>query len=284
MQVIITALSTAAVLAPMAIGMALVYRIGGVINFAAGAICVVSGVAYALMGGGVVAALAAIAMGAGLGVAVFLLGVLPGKFRGIPPVAMTLGTLGVALIVQALGDEVFGTSPHTAEPWIDGSLSLFGNELSAHRALSVAVSMVAVIAVIAMFDRTLIGRGMEACSTNEPLAQLYGSRTLVYHFIAWSVAGACGALSGVLQAGLASISDTASMPLLVTAIVGAVLGGIGSLRATVLGVLLVAAASALVQQLLNVQLPLTPVFVLMLLGLAIRPAGLFTSTKTGERV
>ncbi|ALJ21865.1 branched-chain amino acid ABC transporter permease [Microbacterium sp. No. 7] len=284
MQVIITALSTAAVLSPMAIGIALVFRIGGVINFAAGALCVAGGMIYASLGGGWVGAAVALVAGVVLGLLTFVIAVLPGKSRGLPAVAMTLATLGIALIVQATGDRVFGTAPRTAPPWISGTISILGAELSYQRLLTIVVAAVATMVVILMLDHTLIGRGMEACSANEPLTQLYGTRTQLYHLLAWGVAGLCAALTGVLQAGIASIADTVSMPFLVTALVGAVLGGIGSLRATALGIVLVSVVTAVVQQVFNVQMPLAPVFVLLLIGLAVRPAGLFTLEKTGERV
>lgn len=284
MQVFITALSQAAVLAPMAVGIALVYRIGGVINFAAGTICVAAGYVVVEMGGSPLALAGGCLVGGALGVATFSVAVLPGKSRGIPPVAMTLSTLGFALILQAAGDEVFGTSPRTTDPWVTGSLEVLGTSLSAHRAIAIGVSALVVIVVIALFDRTLTGRGMEACSADESLTQLYGVRTLRFHLLAWFISGACCALSGGLQAGLASISDSVALPLLIGALIAAVLGGIGSLRASVLGALAVALVGAWVQSTVNAQIPLTPVFIVLIVGLALRPSGMFTRAKTGERV
>lgn len=285
MQIVLTALSQAAVLVPLALGLVLVYRIGGVINFAAGAICIVAGVVYVELGGsGILAVLGALLCGGLLAVLAFGVSVLPGKVLGTPPVARTLATLGFALILQWAADEFFGTSPRTGDRWVRGGIELFGTSVSNQRLVSIAVSIVFAGLVVMLFDRTLVGRGMEACSADEELARLYGLRTLIYHLIAWFVGGVSCALSGVLQAGLASISWSASLPLMITALVGVVLGGISSLRASVLGVVVVCLVSATVARILSVQIPLTPTLVLLLVGLAIRPAGLFTSEKTGERV
>jgi len=151
------------------------------------------------------------------------------------------------------------------------------------RLLTVGAAAVVVIAAIVLLDRTVIGRAMESVAADEQLATLYGVRVFRLHLLAWGAAGLCYGVTGILQAGIATVSETLALPFLVTALVAAVLGGIGSLRATAMGVVLVAVVSTIVQQLLNVQLPLTPVFVLLLIGLAIRPAGLFARVRTGER-
>ncbi|MEI2713814.1 MAG: branched-chain amino acid ABC transporter permease [Nocardioides sp.] len=284
MQVLLTALSQVAVLAPIAMGLVLVYRIGGVINFAAGATCVVSGYVYVALGGGILGAIGTLVIGGLIGVVTFAVSVLPGKVRGTPPVAMTLATLGFALILQMVGDEVFGTSPRSGPTWVSGSVSLAGTNVSVQRLLVIAFSLLSVVIVVALFDRTLFGRGMEASANDEELVRLYGHRTVNFHFVTWFVGGACSALGGVMQASLAAISETAAMPLMITALVGVVFGGIASVRASVLGVTVVCLVGATVERIVEMQIPLTPALVLLLVGLAVRPAGIFASQKTGERV
>jgi len=281
--ILLNAISEAAVLAPLAVGVSVIYRMSGVINFAAGAVAVTAAYITVEVGGalGVIAALLA---GTVMGVLLYVTTVLPGKALGAPHVAMTLATFGFAVVLEAVGHRVFGGVSRAADPWLHGSVELFGTTITHQRMLVIGIGVVITLVVIALFDRTMIGRTMEACAANEPLARLYGSNAGRYHLLAWAIGGLGAAATGVLQVAIAGVSVALSLHLLLVALVAAVVGGIRGLRSTALGVVLVTLLGAVVARYLSTEYVLTPIFVLLLIGLYLRPQGVFVSTKTAERV
>lgn len=283
MQTILIILSQAGVLAPLAVGVALIYRLSRVINFAAGTMAVFLGYCAASFDNSLAGVIITLLLGGLVGVAGYLTSVLPAQYMKVPPVGIALATLGFALALQATGDMIFGGSAEAANAWVAGAVQFAGVNLAYQRLISIGIGIGITVLVVIVFDRTMIGRTMEACAGNEDLAQLYGIRPRGFHLLAWGVAGACCAVTGILQVGLASISGPLSMQLLNLAIIGAVLGGIGGLAASSLGVLAVATVTAVCQQYVNSNFVLTPIFILLLVGLLVRPQGIFQSKLTADR-
>lgn len=285
MTVLLNAISEAAVLAPLAVGISVIYRMSGVINFASGAVAVTAAyIAVEIGDGGALGVIAALLSGVVMGVLLYITTVLPGKVLGAPHVAMTLATFGFAVVLETLGHRVFGGLSRAADPWLDGSVEIFGTTVTHQRMLVIGIGVVITVIVIGLFDSTMIGRTMEACAANEPLARLYGSNTGRYHVLAWAIGGLGAAATGVLQVAIAGVSVALSLHLLLVALVAAVVGGIRGLRSTALGVVLVALLGAVVARYITTEYVLTPIFVLLLIGLYHRPQGVFASTATAERV
>lgn len=284
MTLLLNAISEAAVLAPLAVGLSVIYRMSGVINFAAGAVAITAAYTSVELGNGLLGVFVALLVGALLGVLMYATTILPGKLLGAPHVAMTLATFGFAVVLEAVGHRVFGGVSTAADPWLQGSVEVLDTTLTYQRLVVISIGIVISVVVILLFDRTMIGRTMEACAANEPLARLYGTSAGRYHLLAWAIGGFCSAATGVLQVAIAGVSVALSVHLLLLALVAAVVGGIRGLRSTALGVLLVAALGALVARYLTTEFVLTPIFVLLLVALYLRPQGVFMSTTTSERV
>jgi branched-subunit amino acid ABC-type transport system permease component len=283
--VLLNAISDAAVLAPLAVGISVIYRMSGVINFAAGAVAVSAAyIAVEIGDGGALGVIAALLAGTLIGVLLYVTTVLPGKALGAPPVAMTLATFGFAVVLEAVGHRVFGGLSRAADPWLDGSIELVGTTVTHQRMLVIGIGLAITVVIIGLFDRTMIGRIMEACAANEPLARLYGSNTGRYHLLAWAIGGLGAAATGVLQVAIAGVSVALSLHLLLVALVAGVVGGIRGLRSTALGVVLVALLGSVVARYITTAYVLTPIFLLLLIGLYLRPQGVFVSTKTADRV
>lgn len=284
MDLLLTMLSDAAVIAPVAVGLSVIYRMGGVINFAAGTMCIIAGYTAVQFSDSLTGVLAALLVGAGLGVLTYLTTILPGRLLHAPLVAMTLATVGFSVALEAVGHRLFGGVSTAADPWIPGGFQLAGVHVSFQRLLVIAAGVLVVVVVIGLFDRTMIGRTMEACAADEPLAQLYGTSPSRYHLLAWAICGFTSAVTGVLQVAVAGISVSLGMHLLLVAVIGAVVGGVRGLRSSALGVLLVAVLGGLMARYVTTDYVLAPVFALLLVALYFRPQGAFASNTTADRV
>jgi branched-subunit amino acid ABC-type transport system permease component len=282
-QTLLTILSQTAILAPLGVGIALIYRLSNVINFAAGSMAVFLGYCSASMGNSIGGVVATLAVGALVGTVAYVMAVWPAQVLKVPPVGIALATLGFAIALEAVGETIFGGSAKAADAWVAGSFHVAGVNVTYQRLISIVVGIAVTVIVTVLFDRSMVGRTMEACAADEELAQLYGVRPRGFHLLAWATAGVCCAVTGILQVGIASISSSLALQLLNLAIIGAVVGGVGGLAASSLGVLTVAVVGTLSQRYINSNFVVTPIFVLLLIGLFVRPQGIFQSTKTSER-
>lgn len=284
MRLIVTILSEVAVIAPLAVGLSIIYRMSGVINFAAGTLAITAGYIAVSFSNSITGVALALLLGAVLGVLIYLTSILPGRYLGAPAVALTLATVGFSVALEAVGVRIFGGVSQAADPWIQGSLQILGTNVTYQRMVVVSGGLSVVVLVVLLFDKTMTGRSMEACAANEPLAQLYGTNPSRYHLTAWAVCGFCCAATGVLQVTVAAVSVSLSLKLLLIGIIGAVVGGIGGLRSSALGVLLVGVLSAVFARFVTTQYALAPVFALLLVALYFRPHGVFASNREAERV
>lgn len=282
-DVVIGTLSQVAVLTPLIISLSLVYRVSGVVNFGAGYFVVFAGAAAARFGG-VSGALATLAIGAAVGVGAYFVAIVPARSRGVPPIGLTVSTLGYGLLLAALNRRLFGVNPATVEPWVQGTWRIAGTPVAEQRVLVVALAAVLLGILYVAFDRTVMGRTLAAVAHDEELAAMHGVRTARFQLAAWAVSGACTAAAGVFQASVASTTVDIGVTLLVFALIGAVVGGLGSLAGSVGGAVLVGLATTGAARYLSGGYRLTAAFAVLFVVLATRPRGLFSAGVHPERV
>jgi branched-chain amino acid transport system permease protein len=285
-SLIVTSLSQAAVLVPLVLSVSLVFRVSGVVNFGAGSVCVFAGAACAAWSGTsqLLGLALTIAAGAVLGALTYLIAIVPAQRKGVPVIGLTLSTLGFGLLLTFFTRNQFGGEPSIVQPWISGSVSIGDYQTSKQRILVIALAGLLLLALWILFDRTLIGRALAAVSYDHELAEVYGVRTMRYELLAWVVSGMCLVIGGVFQASLGSVSVDVAPVLLVLSLVGAVIGGLGSLGGAVGGAVVAGLAMTVTEQYIEAGYHLTSLFVILSLVLLFRPSGLFTFRGTAERV
>ncbi|WP_165521842.1 branched-chain amino acid ABC transporter permease [Micromonospora zingiberis] len=286
LSLIVTSLSLTAVLIPLVVSVSLVFRVSGVVNFGAGYFCVFAGAACASWGAenallGVVLTLAA---GAVLGGLTYAAAILPAQRKGVPVIGLTLSTLGFGLLLNFVTRQQFGGQPSIVQPWLTGSVQLGDFQTARQRLLIIGLSLLLLIGLYLLFDRTLIGRALSAVAHDHELAAVYGVRSSRFRLLAWVVSGVCLMIGGIFQATVASVSIDVAPTLLVLSLVGAVIGGLGSLFGAVGGALVAGLAMTVTDQFIAPGFHLTTLLVILSLVLLVRPSGLFTFRGTAERV
>jgi branched-chain amino acid transport system permease protein len=281
-ELLIGTLSQTAVLAPLIISLSLVFRVSRVVNFGAGHFVIVAGAAASAWGGWSV--LWTIPLGAALGAAAYLIAVVPPRSRNVPAVGLTMSTLGFGLLLGWGTRALFGGNPSTLQPWIGGVVDLAGAQVSIQRLLIIGISALLLGSLYLLVDRTLIGRTLVAVAYDEDLAAMYGVRGSSFQLLAWGVGGMCMAVAGILQASIASVSADVAPTLLTFALIGAVVGGLGSLGGSVGGAFVIALAITATATFIPGVYVLTAAFVVLFVVLAVRPRGLFSTSIVAERV
>ena len=273
-----------AVLAVAALGFLVLYKATGVINFAHGdlitlgaylALWTIASLGLPTIPG----YLLALVLMFGVGIVIERLAYAPLRRR--QPLAVVIATLAAAIALRGLVGIWQGSTPKSLpSPVGNRTVHILGAPVAQQRLLIVVVAAVAIIAVLAAFQRTAFGRQLRALAADPDTARLQGVRTRMVAIVAFGLSATLAALAGILVAPLSAVDLTFGFDLMISAFAAAVLGGFGSLGGVVAGSLVI----GLVQQLLGgyvfTQYASTLPFILMLVVIAFRPEGLIVMKRS----
>jgi branched-chain amino acid transport system permease protein len=139
---------------------------------------------------------------------------------------------GLALVI-------FGGEGLRTNPISDAKFPLGVLQVSAQSLWVIAASLVCMAALWAFFGRTLTGKALRATAMNRVGARLVGISSVVAGRLAFGLAAAIGALSGILISPLATIYYDTGLMIGLKGFVGAILGGMVSYPLAALGALVV---------------------------------------------
>ena len=189
-------------------------------------------------------------------------------------------TFGLALIIQGLVRNEFGSSglPYRIPEQLTGGQNLGFMFLPNYRAWVIAVSLVVCLSTWYVIERTKLGAYLRAATENPQLVQAFGVNvprmiTLTYGF----GVGLAG-LAGVMAAPIYQVNPLMGADLIIVVFAVVVIGGMGS----ILGSILTGFGLGVVEGLTKVFYPEASnivVFVIMVIVLLIKPAGLFGAQK-----
>ena len=257
LQVTLVGLVTGSLYGLLALGIVLVYRTTGVLNFAYGAIgadcaCFM----YILLTGPhlnfwlacIVALLFALVLGIVLE---------RGFARPVleaPIFTKAIATLALALVLQTVAQQVWPqlTSPvHFPTPFEGRALHIGAIYLSLIDLTVLVVTVVLTVSLNLFLTRTKLGIAMRATADGLSASRLMGVPVGLIFLFTWSLSALIAAIAGILLASEQGIIDVQFMdPVLLLAFVGAVLGGLDSLPGALIGGLLVGLADNLLALLL----------------------------------
>ncbi len=226
--------SNGAVIALMALALVLVWRSTRMVNFAqVGQAMFTTYIALTVQqstGNWVLALVVALLAGSILGVVVFFLVIRPVK--NSDTTGAIIATFGVLIALQAGAGMIWGGDPEGFVPPVDNAGIEIGGRIwpvSLYDLLVLAVTAVLVIGLTLLFTKTSLGLSMRASAFNPEVARLSGVRVNRMLITGWAIAGATGAIGGVLIAPFSTISPNSFDILLVFAFTAAVIGGLDSL-------------------------------------------------------
>jgi branched-chain amino acid transport system permease protein len=259
----------------------LLYKSTGVANFAQGAMATVGAfvVLKVLLAQGMGLLTAVVVGGLGcavLGVLIYL-SVLRPRASSAGGLNMTVRTLGLSLLLAAALDAKWGEgAPFQFPALVTGNgLKIGSVVVTSQTVVAVAVTVAITGAFALLFRFTSIGLVYRAVAERPDVARLLGLRTEVLAGLAWALSGLVSLVVGVLVAPSALLSTHMMEAYLLYAFAGVVLGGLTSLVGAVVGGVLVGVVSNVVAVLLNGDWASVAIFVLLVVTLALRPAGLF---------
>ncbi|MEV0217287.1 branched-chain amino acid ABC transporter permease [Micromonospora sp. NPDC050695] len=227
----------------VAAGLALVFGVMDVLNMAHGTLYLLGAyLAYLLTDGSLIALIAALTAGVAagaLGGAVLAAALRPLAGRG--HLDQALATLGIAFLAADGLAGVFGAAPLAADPpmVLAGRVDIAGHGYPVYRLVFIAVAAAVAVALQWVVRRTTAGLMLRATVSDPAMAAAAGIRTGRVRVVALAVGGALAVTAGVLGAPLLGPAPGVDTSVLVLSLIVVVLGGAGSIPATLAAALLV---------------------------------------------
>ncbi len=274
-------LTTGALYAMVAIGLVLVYRSTGHINFSHGELFMLGGFfAYSLiMFAGlpyVVALFLAVILS-------FLLGVISDRlvYRPLikaPGLTMVLATVGFSYLLKGIGRYFWGgKGEYLSIPAIVDPAPIFINDIPIlpQQLIVLGAAVAFMVAFALFFSRTKAGKIMQATSENPTASYLVGIRVENVYTWTWGVGAAVAGAAAVLMTPLTLITPDIGATLLIKAFAATILGGLGSMTGAVVGGFAVGLIEQLASGYIDTSLQEIAAFLVIMVVLVFRPAGLF---------
>jgi len=278
-QAFLNGLLVGGVYALIASGMALIFGVMRLVNFAHGAFLMLG--TYLSYYGWVLLGLNPYLFFPIWGAVLFLFAVgiyrvLVRRVMGASDFLQILLTEGISLAIIGLAQLVFGADYRQINLPIANRITGFGPfHFSVGYILSFAVSVALVIALTQFLGRTEMGRAIRAVAQNRTVAPLMGIRVERVSAITFGLGIACAGIAGALLLPIFWTNPTVGAPYTLKSFVIVVLGGMGSVQGAALGGLLLGVAEQFTAYTWADRYAEVVNFVIFLLVLLFRPQGLF---------
>ncbi|RUM06148.1 branched-chain amino acid ABC transporter permease [Rhizobium chutanense] len=244
---IISGLGIGAVYALSGVGLVVLFRATGVLNFAFGAFGAIGAhCAWQLLEWKMPLAFAMLAAVTVSTAISFLYGrVFAPMLSHRDVVVRAVGTLAPALILIAIMGVIWGELPRRLQfPTDQMFVSLFSVRLTFTRIIAIFLAVAMVVAITLLLNRTRLGLDMRALANDRDLSAVLGVRILYTETAAWIITGIFSGLAGLLLADLVRLQGTFLTLLVIPAIAAAILGQLRSLWETAIAGLLIGIAEA----------------------------------------
>ena len=290
LQIAVDALSLGGLYALTALGIGLIFSVMRLANFAHAELVTCGAYAlFALSGHPVVIAVA------GSVVVAMMLAVLTERaafrpLRAADPTTMMIASFTVSMLIQKLLVFAVGSRPKPLDPLpaLSATVNLGGVQVSLLKLVTIAVTLALLVLLTLFLRRTALGLQMRAAAENFTMSRLVGVRANRVIVMAFVLSGALAAVVALLfsaQSGF--VQPRLGLPIVITAFVATVIGGLGSLPGAVAGGFLVGIVSTLLQAFLPADLrPFREAFLFaaVIAVLLWRPNGLFPARGMRERI
>lgn len=284
-QAVINGILNGGIYALVAVGLTIVYGVMKMINFATGEFIMLgmycTFLLYAATG------FSSYALIPGVIVLMIILSLLA-YYLVIHPVlgrdgnTFIMVTVGLSFFLMNVAQMIFTATPKQIHSEIKtASLAIGTFTVSLPRLIAFLSACVLIFVIQYLMKHTTLGRAMRATSENAEVAQVLGINYKRMFTFAFTLSCVLAGLAGSLLTPIYSIYPSVGSIFKIIVFVVVVLGGMGSITGALVGGVLLGIVEALVGTLINTNLGPAGIFVVFLLVVYFRPAGIF---GTGNRI
>jgi branched-chain amino acid transport system permease protein len=264
------------VVALIALGLSLIFGVMGVVNLAHGELYMLGGIITWYVTnyfGGYYAALllAPLLVGTlGLGIERSVL-----RPLGYKPETTIIATIGILFIIQHSVLILFGPAPRNIAPPIDFLIQMPGFGYSGYRIIVAIAALLLLLATWGIVYKTNFGLFVRACQQNREVATTMGIPVNRIYGLTFALSSALAALGAAISVPLFSVYYLAGLDVLIISFIVVVIGGLGSLRGTVLAAILIPTMEGVATAFVAPTEARIISLMLLVIVLVLRPHGLF---------
>jgi len=286
-QFLLSGIAAGGIYALIAVGFVTVYNVLGIINFAQGEFAMCGAlVAASLVAHGVplmVAVPLAVLVTAATGAVTERMILAPAA--GSSEVVRIIITIGVSIGLRGLALTIWGSQSYGLPQFSTGQpVRILGAALALQNFWVLGVAAASMIALYLLFERTYVGSALRACVMSPTASRLMGISPRVMSLLAFTVSAALGGIAGIVVTPISLATYDMGIMLGLKGFVAAVLGGLVSAPAAVVGGFLLGIVESFAAGFLSSGYRDAIAFALLLGVLAVRPTGLFAKTGAQRRV
>ena len=198
------------------------------------------------------------------------------RLSGLDPIYGFLLTFGITLVVEGMFRYWFGSSgrPYPPPELLRGSVNLGIAHMPIYRLWIVVASIGVCFSTWYFIERTRLGGYMRAATENAPLVQVFGINVPLLFTLTYGGAAGLAALAGVLAAPIFQVSPYMGSNLLILVFAVVVIGGMGSILGSIVTGYLLGIVEG-VTKFIYPQGASIVIFIFMAVVLLVRPGGLF---------
>lgn len=198
------------------------------------------------------------------------------RLYDLDPLYGLLFTFGLALVVEGTFRWLYGAAgqPYSVPPQLAGGTNLGFMFLPNYRAFVVVISLIVCIATWALIEKTRLGSYLRAATENPTLVQAFGINVPVLLTLTYALGAGLAGFTGVLAAPIYQVSPLMGTNLIIVVFAVVVVGGMGSIMGAIVTGYMLGVAEGLTK-VFYPEASNIVIFVIMAIVLILRPAGLF---------
>ena len=286
LQMLITSLAMGIVYGMVAMGMVLIWRAVGVINFAQGEFLMVGAfVSYTLaeqLGIPMSIALVACAVIMGI-VGVIFHFITYWPLRKSWDITVIISTIGASIALKEAATLIWGPAPLSIDPLVDGVARFSTVSIEWQFIVTIGVSAVLMAGIFYLLERTYLGHILQATAQDQYAAALIGIPVVVATGMTFAISALIAGVGGMLLAPVFFVTSTMGGITGLKAFAAVVIGGFGSVQGAIIGGIIVGMVDTFSGAYVSSTYRDAIVFMFLVVVLVIRPQGLF-GEKIAEKV
>jgi branched-chain amino acid transport system permease protein len=279
LQLLFTGIGVGSIYALVALGFALIYRATNVVNFAQGDFAMLGAFSMVVLAIDLelpywLSIIMTLALLIGFGALFNLAVYYPLRNRSFLPVIIS--TIGASILLENGVLATYGPRPQALDSMFDLPGFSIGDVFFDTQyivILAVAVAMVAMQYVF--FERTLIGKKMQATSQDKEMASLLGIPVMTMIMITFMYSAALGGLAGILVAPVLFVTVGMGSTIALKAFAASIIGGFGDIKGAIVGGLALGVIETFGAAYISVPYKDAFAFLVLFAFLLVRPQGIF---------
>jgi len=286
-QFLVAGLAIGSVYALVALSFALLYKAVGILNFAVGESVMLPGfIGVVLLTALKVPFLPAYVITLGIMV---IFGVIFERtvfhpLRERPFLSVLVNTIGASLFLRNTALLIFGADPRVSPSLFTvKSVNLLGVFVPPQYLLIIATLVVLVVFQYLLFEKTLLGKKMQATAQDRDMARLLGIPVDKIILITFIYAALLGGIAGILLAPVFYVTSDMGFAIALKAFAASIAGGLGSIPGAIVGGLFIGVVELFCAAYISATYKDLFAFIILIAVLLLRPRGFF-GEKVAEKV